>query len=46
MTLEQIALASLIVEGLFVPGFGALIAILWKMERRLYRVELRLGIMD
>ncbi len=42
MTLEQIALASLIVEGLLVPCGGALVALLWKMDRRILKIEMHL----
>lgn len=46
MTLEQIALASLIVEGLLLPCGFALVGLLWKMDRRLLRVELKLKLAD
>ncbi len=42
MTLEQIAFASLIVEGLLVPCGFALVALLWKMDRRILKIEMHL----
>lgn len=42
MTLEQIALASLVVQGFFLPFGAALLSILWKMDRRILKIEMHL----
>lgn len=44
MTAEQIALAALVLNTLVVPCTLALARLLWRLERRIFRVELKLGI--
>lgn len=42
MTLEQIAMASLIIQGFLVPCGFALVSLLWKMDRRILKIEMHL----
>lgn len=42
MTLEQIAMASLVVQGFIVPCGFALVTLLWKMDRRILKIEIHL----
>lgn len=44
MTTADLQLALLVLNGLAVPGLYLLVRILWKMDRRLLTVELKLGI--
>lgn len=46
MSTEQIALAALVLNAGVIP-FSAFVArLLWRMDRRIYRLELKLGIID
>jgi hypothetical protein len=43
---DAVQLALLIVNGLLVPGVYLLARALWKLDRRIYRVELKLNVAD
>lgn len=46
MTIEQMQLVILVIDCLLVPAMVAVARLLWRTERRLLKIELRLGIVE
>ncbi len=46
MTIEQMTLASLLLNTLVVPVLIGVARWLWRTERRLLRIEMRLGLAE
>lgn len=44
MTIEQMTFAIMVLNSLVVPCLAAVARLLWRTEKRLLRIELRLGI--